>query len=80
MSSLTMFYNIFCKQVACNILNSSTAPAHNRNRRGHYYKLFVPYCKTNIRKKFLACFFYQFGTFYHLKLLDLIFVLHLHIV
>ena len=77
--SLTMFYNIFHKHVACNILDSLTAPAH-RNLRGHHYKLFVPFCKTNIRKNFLACVFYQFGTFYHLKLLDLMFVLHLHIV
>ena len=74
--SLTMLYNIFHKYIACNILDSFTAPAHNRNWRVHHYKLFVPFCKTNIRKNV----FYQFGTFYKLKLLDLMFVLHIHIV
>ena len=78
--SLTMFYNIFHKHVACNILDSFTASALNRNLRGHHYKLFIPFCKTNIRKNFLICVFYQFRTFYLLKLLDLMFVLHLHIV
>ena len=32
-TSLTMFYNIFHKYVAYNILDSFTAPAHNRNLR-----------------------------------------------
>ena len=52
--SLTMFYNIFHKHVACNILNSFIASAHNRNPRGHHYKLFVPFCKTNIRKNLFS--------------------------
>ena len=37
--SLTMFSNILYKHVTCNILDSFTAPAHNRNMRGHYYKI-----------------------------------------
>ena len=41
------------KHVACNILDSFTAPTHNRNLRGHHYKLFVLFCKTNNRK---TCF------------------------
>ena len=40
--SLTMFYYIFHKHVACNILDSLIAPAH-RNLRGHHYKLFVTF-------------------------------------
>ena len=40
---LTMFYNIFHKHVACNNLDPFAAPAHNRNLRGHNYKLFVPF-------------------------------------
>ena len=51
---LTKFYNIFHKHVACYILDSFTAPAHNRNLRDHHYKLFVPFCKTNIRKNFFS--------------------------
>ena len=35
--------------------------------------------KQILKKFFLACVFYQFGTFYHLKLLNLMFDLHLHI-
>ena len=50
--SLAMFYNIFHKHVVCNILDSFTAPAHNRNILGHQYKPFVLFCKTNIRKIF----------------------------
>ena len=37
------------------------------------------FVKQILEKIFLVCIFYQFGTFYHLKLLDLMFVLHLHI-
>ena len=64
--SFTKFYKIFQKHVACNILNSFTAPA-----------LFA---KQIFEKIFFSCVFYQFGTFYHLKFLDIMFVLHLHIV
>ena len=43
--SLTIFYNIFHKHVTCNILDSFTAPVHNRNLRGHiiisFLNLFV---------------------------------------
>ena len=49
--SLTMFYNIFHKHVACYILNSFTA--HNRNLHGHHYKLFVPFVK-NFQKNFFS--------------------------
>ena len=54
--SLSMFYNIFHKHVTCNIFDSLTAPAHNRNLQGHHSKLFVPFCKTNrpIRKNFFS--------------------------
>ena len=38
--------------IAFNILDSFTAPAHNKNLRVHRYKLFVPYSNTNIRKNF----------------------------
>ena len=52
--SLTMFSSIFHKHVACNILDSFAARARNRNLRGHHYRLFVPFCKTNIGKKFCS--------------------------
>ena len=52
--SLIIFYNIFQKHVACNILDSFTVPAHNRNLRGHHYKILVPFCKANIRKIFFS--------------------------
>ena len=34
--SLTMFYNIFHKHVACNIHDPFTAPTNNRNLRGQH--------------------------------------------
>ena len=42
-----------------------------------FLHLFV---KQIFEKIFLVWVFYQFGTFYYLKLLDLMFFLHLHIV
>ena len=50
--SLTMIYNIFHKHVACNILDSFTALAHNKNLRDHHYKLCVSFCKRDTRKNF----------------------------
>ena len=55
--SLTMFYNIFHKHVACHIFDSLTAPAHNRNLQGNHSKLFVPFVKQIglFEKIFLVC-------------------------
>ena len=48
--SLTMFYNICHKLVACNIIDSFSASTHIRNLHGHHYKFFVLFCKINIRQ------------------------------
>ena len=50
--SLTMFYNIFHKHVACNILDSFTAPAQNRNLRGHHYNFLYLFVKQIFEKFF----------------------------
>jgi hypothetical protein len=50
--SLTTFYNIYNGHVSCNVLHNYVTPA--LQLRGHSHRLFVPFCKTNIRKNFFS--------------------------
>jgi ribonuclease P/MRP protein subunit RPP40 len=50
--SLTTFYNIYYNHVSCNILRDYVQPV--LQLRGHSKRLFVPFCKTSIRKNFFS--------------------------
>jgi hypothetical protein len=50
--SLGTFYQIYHKYVNCNVLNDFR-PA-NLHLRGHSSRIFVPFCRTTIRKNFFV--------------------------
>lgn len=50
--SLTAFYNVYYGHVSCNILHNYVRPA--LQLRGHNHRLFIPFCKTSIRKSFFT--------------------------
>ena len=52
MLSLGIFYKIYHKFVKCNILQSYHAPS--LVLRGHTCRLFVPFCRSTIRKKYFV--------------------------
>jgi hypothetical protein len=54
MSCLTMFYSIYHKFVTCNVLEGLHPPTHSFNLRGHDKRLFIPYCKSNVRKTYFV--------------------------
>ena len=48
--SLCVFYDIYYGHVYCNVLTNFTVPM--LTLRGNDHRLFIPFCKSNVRKNF----------------------------
>ena len=64
--SLCMFFNIYKKFVCCNVLQdfSAISSVHSFNlRRVLPHSLFIPFCRTSIRKKYFTFRLLPIGTY-----------------
>ena len=50
--SLSIFYQIFHNFVSCNVLHNFNPP--HVQLRGHSKQIFIPFCKTSVRKNFFT--------------------------
>ena len=50
--SVCMFHKIFNRFVHCDVLKQFQAPS--RQLFSHKYKLFIPFCKSNVQKNFFS--------------------------
>ncbi len=53
-SCLCMFFNIYFNFACCNALDNFTVNVRQSQLRGHNHRLFVPYCRSNVRKNFFV--------------------------
>ncbi len=52
--SLTMFYNVYHENVSCNVLSNQIFNCISENLRGNSCRMFIPFCKSSVRKSFFA--------------------------
>ena len=68
--SLRTFYDIYHNFVCCNILDYFVCHNTGHVLRCHSHKLFIPFCKTNMRKNFLSLRLYICGTLYLVNVIN----------